>query len=94
MDDTRVSTLLPSSSGHGLAMPAVELVSSQFFAETPRTELTDVLAPYLQRRGLDPASRDFPRQHRLLDAAARDGQLLAARVPCIDYTAFQNACRP
>ncbi|MEU7134844.1 hypothetical protein [Streptomyces sp. NPDC046261] len=51
VDGIRMSTLPPSASGHGLAVPAAELVSPQFFADTPQTELTGVFAPYLQRRG-------------------------------------------
>ncbi|MCC3773308.1 hypothetical protein [Streptomyces sp. UNOB3_S3] len=167
-DEMRVSTLPPSGSGHGLAVLAAELVSPQFFADTPQAELTDVFAPHLQRRGfelacdiasppplvkewgavltaapglpaassllavvdpegtvfftgpvftptrwrrtaleagecalyygpagLDPASRDFPAQHRLLETAARDGQLLAARIPCTDdATVLEAAARP
>ncbi|MFC4516297.1 MULTISPECIES: hypothetical protein [Streptomyces] len=41
--------------------------------------------------GLDTASRDFPAQYRLLEAAARDGQLLAARIPCTDNTTVLEA---
>ncbi|MEU7134845.1 hypothetical protein [Streptomyces sp. NPDC046261] len=50
-------------------------------------------ALYYGPAGLDPASRDFPAQHRLLDTAARNGQLLAARIPCMDNTGFQDSIR-
>ncbi|WP_052869711.1 hypothetical protein [Streptomyces niger] len=40
---------------------------------------------------IDPASRDFPTQNRLLEAAAKDGRLLGARVPCTDRATLRNA---
>ncbi|MFD7163658.1 hypothetical protein [Streptomyces violascens] len=40
---------------------------------------------------LDPASRDFPTQYRLLEDAAQDGRLLAARVPCMDRARLRAA---
>ncbi|GAA0443550.1 hypothetical protein ACFQ2B_36280 [Streptomyces stramineus] len=48
-------------------------------------------ALYYRPADLDPVSRGFPRQRRLLEAAARDGHLLAARIPCTDDTTFQEA---
>lgn len=158
-DRMRMSSLPPLPAGHGRAVLVGELESSQFFAGTPQTELTDVFAPYLLRRGfvpvhdiaaapplvegwvavlaqqtgaepgnglisivdsdaavfftgpvftparwrrtalesgectlyygparLDPMSRDFPAQNRLLEAAAHDGLLLGARIACTDDT--------
>ncbi|MFI6056414.1 hypothetical protein ACIBCO_40980 [Streptomyces violascens] len=40
---------------------------------------------------LDPASRDFPTQNRLLDDAARAGGLLGARLPCMDRATLDAA---
>ncbi|MFE3166677.1 hypothetical protein [Streptomyces sp. NPDC059224] len=40
---------------------------------------------------LDPASRDFPTPNRLLEDAARDLRLLAARVPCMDPATLREA---
>lgn len=163
-DGMRMSSLPPLPGGHGRAVLVAELETPHFFADTPETELTDVLAPYLLRQGfvpvndtatapplverwlavpatapgievggslltvlddnaeafftgqvftparwrraalesgectlyygptkLDPASRDFPAQNRLLEAATRDGRLLAARVPCMDRATLRDA---
>jgi hypothetical protein len=139
--------------------------SPQYFADTPQSELTDRLPPYLLRQGsspsatrspnrgcwnalvvpakvtgietggslltivddnaevfftgpfftpacwqraalesgectlyygptkLDPASCDFPTRNRLLEDAARDGRLLAARLPCMDRTTAGRCCQ-
>lgn len=42
---------------------------------------------------IDPASRDFPTQNRnrLLEAAAKDGRLLGARMPCMDRATLREA---
>ncbi|MDX3077902.1 hypothetical protein [Streptomyces sp. MI02-7b] len=160
----RMTSLPPLPGGHGRAVLVAELETPQFFADTPQTELTDVLAPYLARHGfepvsamatgppllerwlavltkvagiepggslltivddqaqvfftgpvftparsrrtalesgectlyygqtgLDPTSRDFPTQNRLLEAAARNGHLLGARVPCTDRATLRDA---
>lgn len=163
-EDMRMTSLPPLPGGHGRAVLVAELEAPQFFADTPQTELTDVLAPYLLRQGflpvsdtatappllerwlavltkvagietggslltivddhaevfftgpvftptrwrraglesgectlyygqtgLDPTSRDFPTQNRLLEAAARNGHLLGARVPCTDRATLRDA---
>ncbi|MFE6904020.1 hypothetical protein ACFVFJ_45695 [Streptomyces sp. NPDC057717] len=163
-DTMRVSSLPPLPGGHGRAVLVAQLESPQYFRDTPATELTDTLAPYLLRQGfepvgdtatepplldrwvavpvqvpgietggslltilddnaetfftgpvftparwrraalesgectlyygptqLDPASRDFPNQNQRLEDAARDGRLLAARVPCMDRATLRNA---
>ncbi|MCZ1021097.1 hypothetical protein [Streptomyces noursei] len=162
-DTMRMSSLPPLPGGHGRAVLVAQLESPQYYADTPQTELTDRLAPYLLSQGfepigdtatepplldrwvavpsqvpgtetggslltilddnaevfftgpvftparwrrtaletgectlyygpteLDPASRDFPTQNRLLENAVRDGRLLAARVPCMDRATLQD----
>lgn len=158
-DGMRMTTLPPLPGGHGRAVLVAEPETPHFFADTPETELTDVLAsyllsqgfeavsdtetppPFLERwlavlakasgvesgnnlltvlggneevfctgpaftparwrrvamesgectlyygpAGLEPASRDFPAQNRLLEVAVKDGRLLGARVPCMDQS--------
>ncbi|MFF3565744.1 hypothetical protein ACFYXS_37525 [Streptomyces sp. NPDC002574] len=55
-EDMRMTSLPPLPGGHGRAVLVAELQAPQFFADTPQTELTDVLAPYLLRHGFEPVS--------------------------------------
>ncbi|MFK8851651.1 hypothetical protein [Streptomyces sp. Ac-502] len=49
------------------------------------------VALYVGPAGLDPTSPDTAAQQRLLERAARSGQLLAARVPLVDYTTLAGS---